>query len=286
MPSRIRFGPAGKPVDLKSADYLKAIEYIANEGLDALEYEAVRGVRISQKKALELKIQAEKYNVVLSLHAPYYINLASPKEETTKKSIDRLKQAIQAASWMNAYVVVFHPGYYKDNPSTRHALERVINALKQVEEWMKSSGIKNVYISPETTGKRTQVGSLEEVVEICRNIDYCRPTIDWAHLHARHLGQRITSVNDVIEVIEYVERELGREAVNPLHTHFSRIEYGEGGEREHHTMDEKEYGPEFHNVCQAYKETGIKAVVISESPLLDKDALIMKKICCEEIGYC
>ncbi len=287
MPGRIRFGPAGKPVDLKGADYVRAIEYIAlEEGLDALEYEAVRGVRISQKKAYEIRLAAERHGVVLSMHAPYYINLASTDEGTVRKSQERLMAAIEAASWMGAYAVVFHPGYYKGNPSREHALRRVVDALRPVAEWMRQRGIRGVWMSPETTGKRSQVGDVDEVIAICREVEYCRPTVDWAHLYARYQGQFVVKLDDVVRTVERIEKELGSWAVKPLHTHFSKIEYGEGGEREHHNLSEEGYGPDFHLVCEAYKQLGIEAVVISESPVLDKDAVVMKKICCEEHGYC
>jgi len=283
MGRRMHFGPAGKPVGMKQGDYVKAIEYISGLGLDAIEYEAVRGVRVSEAKARAIREVAERYNVIVSMHAPYYINLAG-SEETIKKSIERLKAALRAAGWMGAYVVVFHPGYYRDNPSPRDAVRKVVESLRPVVEWMKQEGIRDVWLSPETTGKSSQVGSLDDVIEICRELEMCRPTVDWAHLHARSEGNYITSLDHVIDVIERIERELGTWAVKPLHTHFSRIEYGRGGEREHHTLAEEEYGPEWRIVCRAYRETEIEGVVISESPILDRDALVMKKIC-EEEGY-
>ncbi len=287
MVKRLRFGPAGKPIDLKGADYVKAIEYIAEvEKLDALEYEAVRGVRISEKKALEIRSTAEKYDVKLSMHAPYFINLASPNENTIKRSIERLQAALKAASTMNAYVVVFHVGYYKDNPSKKHAIERAIASLKTVEEWMKSNGINNTWLSPETTGKQTQIGDLNEVVQICKEVDACKPTVDWAHIYARYLGNYIKSVDHVVRVIEFIEKELGIQALKPLHTHFSRIEYGNGGEKEHHTLAEKDYGPDFEIVCKGLVETGVEAVIISESPLLDKDAIVMRNLCCSICQCC
>jgi len=285
LPERIRFGPAGKPVDLKGGDYVRAIEYVAGEGLDALEYEAVRGVRVSEKKALEIRRAAEEYGVLLSLHAPYYINLAG-REDVVRRSVERLKAAVRAAWLMGAYVVVFHPGYYRGNPSKRHALEKVVAALGEVVEWMKAEGIRGVWLSPETTGKVSQVGDVDEVVEICSRVELCRPTVDWAHLHARYKGAYIVSKDHVLEVIDRIEKGLGRWALDPLHTHFSRIRYGSGGEVEHHTLAEESYGPEFRHVCEAYREVGLRATVISESPLLDKDALVMKRICCEEVGYC
>jgi len=286
MPShrRLRFGPAGKPVDMKSGDYVKAVEYVAKEGLDAMEYEAVRGVRISEAKAKAIREAAERLDVRLSMHAPYFINFASPSEDTVRKSQERLWAAVRASSWMGAYAVVFHPGYYKGNSSPEEALKRTIEALKPVVERMKQEGIKGVWIAPETTGKKTQVGSVEEVIAICAELDYARPAVDWAHLYARAEGGFIRSVDDVVMVIELIEKELGTWAVRPLHTHFSKIEYGKGGEREHHTLAEEEYGPDWRIVCRAYKETGIEATIISESPILDKDALLMKRICIEE-GY-
>ncbi len=286
MPRIIRFGPAGKPIGMKSGDYVKAIEYVAGEGLDAIEYEAVRGVRVTMKKALSIREAAEKYGVTVSMHAPYFLNFASPKNDTIEKSQQRLREAVKAASWMNAYAVVFHPGYYRDNPSRGHALKRTIESLKPVAEWMAQEGIRGVWLAPETTGKRTQVGDVDETIEICRELGVARPAVDWAHLYARYQGQFITRVDDVLEVVEKIERELGTYAVKPLHTHFSKIEYGEGGEREHHTLSEQEYGPDFEIVCQAYREAGIEAVIISESPVLDQDALIMKNVCCNKYKYC
>ncbi len=278
---KIKFGPAGKPLNFKG-DMIKVPEYLTNIGLDALEYEAVRGVKISEEKARRLGEEAKKHNVILSIHAPYFINLASPDENVIKRSLQRLRNSLFAAEWMGAYAVVFHPGYYKGNKSRDEATRKVVDALNNLMEEI-SDNITKPQIAPETTGKTSQVGDVDEIIEICRNVQRCRPCIDWAHLHARYQGNFIREVNEVLDVIEKIEKELGSRAVNPLHTHFSKIEYGKGGEKEHHTLREKEYGPEWKIVCKAYLETGISAVVISESPILDKDALLMKNICLTEL---
>ncbi len=285
MPKKLRFGPAGKPVDFKG-DMVRVPEYLHKIGLDALEYEAVRGVRISEAKARSLGEEARKYDIVLSLHAPYFINLASPETKTVENSIKRIIDSVQAAYWMGAYIVVFHVGYYKGNESKKAALEKALNALRRVVDEVKTRNIKGVWLGPETTGKKTQIGSLEEVVEICQHIDNCRPVVDWAHLHARALGMHIVKLDDVLKVIEFIEKNLGTEAIKPLHMHFSKIEYGSGGEREHHPLHEENFGPDFRIVCRGLKETGVEGVIISESPILDKDALVMKNICCGEFKYC
>ena len=274
---RIRFGPADKPLGFKGA-MEKVPSYLNSIGLDALEYEAVRGVRISEKKARALREEAEKHDVVLSMHAPYYINLASMDESTWRRSIERIIESMTAAEWMHAYAVVIHSGYYKGHKTREEALKRVIEGYKVVIESL-PSWVTFPELSPELMGKTSQVGDVDEVIEICRVVGRCRPTVDWAHLYARYEGGRVVSVDDVVEVIERIERELGARAINPLHTHFSRIEYGRGGERMHHTLEETQYGPEWSIVCRAYKEMGVNAVVISESPVLDRDALLMKRIC-------
>ena len=277
---RIRFGPAGKPLDFKGP-MERVPAYLHEIGLDALEYEAVRGVRISEEKARLLGQEAEKYDIVMSLHAPYYINLASLDEDTWNKSIKRIIDSMKAAEWMGAYAVVIHSGYYKGHKDKKDALKRVIDGYKRVIEQL-PSWVRKPELAPELMGKTSQVGDVDEIIEICLNIDRCRPTVDWAHLYARYEGKNVINIDQVISVIDRFEKELGKRAVDPLHTHFSRIEYGRGGEREHHTLAETEYGPEWSIVCKAYKETGINAVVISESPILDKDALLMKEICSRE----
>ena len=272
---RLRFGPAGKPTNFKG-DYEEVPQLLRQMGLDALEYEAVRGVKITEAKARAIGEAARENDVVLSMHAPYFVNLASPERDTVEKSIERLREAALASEWMGAYAVVFHPGYVKGNSSREEALQRVIAAVKELMEGL---DLKVAWLAPETTGKESQVGDVDETIKICQSHDRLRPAVDWAHLHARYEGKAINSVDEVIAVIDKIEKELGSWAVKPLHTHFSKIEYGRGGEREHHTLAEEGYGPQWEVVCRAYIETGIDAVVISESPILEQDALVMKSTC-------
>ncbi|MEM4224773.1 MAG: TIM barrel protein [Desulfurococcaceae archaeon] len=280
---RYWFGPAGKPITLKSADILKAPSFLREMGLNAMEYEAVRGVNIREDKAKAFGLEARANGVKLSLHAPYFINLAGRKD-VVEASIRRLNESVKAANWMNAYVVVFHPGYYKDAPSRRDALRRVIENLKPVVEHRVQINARGVWLGPETTGKTSQVGELKEIIEISRSLDGVRPVVDFAHIYARSGGKYITSRDHVLEVIDTIEKELGSWALKPLHVHFSKIEYGKGGEREHHTLSEEGYGPDFAIVCSVLCEHGVDAVIISESPVLEQDAVVMMKICKDVCG--
>lgn len=274
---RLRFGPAGVPIDYKGP-IEEVPAYLVALGLDAFEYEAVHGVKISEARARKLGEEASKRDVYLSMHAPYYINLASKDAGVFERSIGRIVESLRAAEWMGAQAVVIHSGYYKDHRSEKEALKRVIEGYRRALEQAPGKAL----IAPETMGKSSQLGTVEETIEICRNVDRCKPCIDWAHIYARSEGKRILSVDDVAKVLELVERELGREAVNPVHSHFSKIKYGRGGEREHVVLADPLHGPEWAVVCRAYLELGYSAVTISESPILDKDAVLMRAVC-EEI---
>lgn len=275
---RLRFGPAGKPVSFKGRDIAQVPGFLRSLGLDAFEYEAVRGVSISEAKARRLGEEARKHGVSMSLHAPYYINLAARDRRVLESSKKRLLESLLASEWMGSYVVVFHPGYYK-GLGREEALNAVVEAVKSVWEEASSLGVRSTWLGPETTGRTSQVGSVDEVLHICRELPRCRPTVDWAHIYARERGRSVSTPDDVARVVEAIERELGREAIDPLHTHFSRIEYGKGGEVRHHTLSEEGYGPDWMVVCEAYRELGINAVVISESPVLEQDAIVMKRMC-------
>lgn len=269
----IRFGPAGFPINYKGPS-IEVPSYLYNEGLNALEYQATRGIKISKKDAEKLGLNAKKYDIWLTLHAPYFINLAGEKK-VISASKQRLIKSIKAAKWMDAHQVVFHPGYYGKN--IKEAFKKCIKALNDVSEKIDSLGIKNIYLGPETTGKKSQIGSLEEIIEICEKVEKTRPTIDFAHIHARSNGG-IKSKDDYIKIIDLIEKRLGSKIVKELHTHFTHVEFTEKGEKKHHTLSEKDYGPNFQWLAEVIIELGLNPVIISESPILDIDSIEMKKI--------
>ena len=252
--------------------------YLHEKGLDAFEYQAVRWgqkPKISKKDAKKLRERADYYDVWLSMHCSYYINLADKKKVGV--SIDRLMVCLQAASWIGAHTVVFHPGFYKRR-TPEQALKTCIDALREVEERMDALGIRDVYLGPETTGRSSQLGSLEEVLRICEEIKSARPVVDWAHLHARDGSASITGKESYMRVLETIEERLGTDVIENLHIHFSKIEFTNKGERKHHTLSEENYGPEFRPLAEIIVEMDLKPVIICESPILDVDAVKMRDI--------
>jgi deoxyribonuclease-4 len=141
---------------------------------------------------------------------------------------------------------------------------------------MKSLNI-NVKLGPETMGRISQFGSLDEIISLCENLDNIQPVIDWAHLHARDRG-RFKTIDDYRKVLIEIENRLGSNELKNLHCHFTKIEFTDKGEKCHHTLDEKDYGPDFEMLAEVIKEFNLSPVIISESPILDVDAIKMKEI--------
>ncbi len=280
MADRPRFGPAGVPPSFRmmNAGLEGVPKLLREEGLDAFEYEAVYwgGIpQIRKEEAEKLGSTAKENDVWLSLHGSYFINLCGKKRivEASKK---RLVACARAAEWMNAHVVVFHVGFYGMR-ARADVLKDCSTVLKDVVETMNSLGITNVQIGPETMGRLSQLGSLNEVLTICEEVERAQPVIDWSHLHARDMG-RFRTLEDFRKVVVEIEDRLGAEAVRNLHCHFTKIEYTDKGERRHHALEEGRFGPDFSLLAQIIAEFKLRPVIISESPLLDLDAMKMRDI--------
>jgi len=278
MANRPRFGPAGVPPFFRvlGAKLPDVPALLRQEGLGAFEYQAVRWgqkPQMKQQDAESLGREAERNDVLLSLHGSYFVNLAGndPVVEASKR---RLIACATAAQWMHAYVVVFHLGYY-GKIGKANAFKKCAAALNDVIKTMESLGIRDVKLGPETMGKHVQLGTLEEVLTLCEEMERIQLVIDWGHLHARGAG-RFGKAEDFRAVVEDVERRLGTEAARNMHCHFTKIEFTHRGERRHHVLDEADYGPDFRFLAEVIAEFKLRPVVICETPLLDLDAVKMR----------
>lgn len=285
MADRPRFGPAGIPLmfNVLKRPIEDVPEYLHNEGLDAFEYQAVRwGPKPQMKKenAEKLGIKAKEHDVRLSVHVSYFINFCGDTL-TVEASKRRLISCITAADWMGAHEVVFHPGFY--SKSHEEDLQRCVKAMNEVVDLMKSFGIIDVSLAPETAGKVFQLGSLHETLTLCEKVESTKPTIDWSHLHARE-RRRLKTIDDFRQVIDEVEIRLGTDAAKEMHCHYTLVEFGRVGERRHHTMDETKYSPDFEPLAILIAELGLDPVILSESPILDIDSQKMQDIVFREIS--
>jgi deoxyribonuclease IV len=277
MTEHTRFGPAGVPpmFRLMGATTADVPKLLHEEELDAFEYQASRWgpkPQINQVDAFRLGEECRKNDVKISMHGSYFVNL-SGKKEVVEASKRRLIACATAADWMGAYVVVFHSGFYGKFEKD-YALKSCITALKEVNTEMKSLGLK-AKLGPETMGKKSQVGTIDEILTICQEVEDTQLVIDWGHLHALHQGA-LKKVEDFRAIAEKVEQKLGTETLRSMHCHFSKIEFGSQGEKCHHILDEERYGPDFRMLAEVIVDFGLHPTMICETPILDVDARKMK----------
>ena len=271
----IKLGPAGKPIGFKGP-FLSCLPFLKEIGLNAVEVQFVRNIWMKDWQAKEFGKEARRLGIKLTVHAPYFINLCSPKREVLEASKQRIIESCRLAELMGATHVVFHPGYY-GKLKEDEAYKMVREALKEV-----SKKVKKVLIAPETMGNKSKFGSEDELIKLAKEIKNVTVTIDFAHLHARYNGL-FKRKEDFIKILEKFERELGRNYIKNFHSHFTCVKYDVKGERSHLPLKAKQ--PDFKLLAEALKELGINnCTIISESPILEKDALKMKEIL-EEVGF-
>lgn len=276
----IRFGPSGNSASFYEQGYKSSVDmpsWLVSMGLNAYEYQCNKGVKVGDETAEKIGNEARNNDIFLSIHAPYYINMASPEEEKRLNSKRYIMETMVLAKKMGAKRVVVHTGSYSKVDKI-WALDTAISLLIDVLHEADAEGLGDISICPEVLGKQNQLGSLEEIIEMCKIDDRLIPTVDFGHIHARSLGG-LNSVKDFELVIEKIENSLGFERIKNLHCHFSRVEFTKAGEKKHWTIDDTQYGPEFEHLAQVIVKKGMEPVIICESrDYMAEDALKLKDI--------
>ena len=276
----VLFGPSGNSESFYDQGYKHSVQmpgWLAGMGLDAYEYSCTKGVKLKKETALELKAEAEKHNIVLSVHSPYYINLATSDDEKRLKSVKYIIDTAAIADAMGAKRIVVHSGACS-GMERETALEFAKKTLTMALAECDSLGLGHVHICPETMGKINQLGTLDEVLELCLLDDRLIPTIDFGHLYARTFGGLVTKA-DFEAIFDAIENKLGSDRLKIFHSHFSRIEYTTpGGEKRHTIFDDTMWGPEFDFCGQLIYKKNLSPTIICESAgTMAEDALKMKQ---------
>ncbi len=273
MPSaakKLLFGTAGVPRSASST--LSALDYIRELELDCLEIEFVKGMKMGQDMAQRIREKASRLKISLSIHAPYYVNLNSPEQGKRLLSQEQLLNSARIAEICGAKNVVFHSGYYgKDSPEK--AYQTIKKSLTDLVSVLRSERCP-VSLRLETMGKKSQFGSLEEVLFICREIEGLLPCLDFSHIHARE-GKANAYIH-FHRILRKVEKKLGGKALKNVHIHISGVDYSEKGELKHLNLQESDF--HYDDWIQALKDFEVEGMVICESPNLEQDALMLKKL--------
>ncbi|MBQ8197213.1 MAG: TIM barrel protein [Clostridia bacterium] len=276
----IKFGPSGNSIAFTIAGNKTSEQsalWVKNMGLDCFEYSFGRGVNMTDERALSIGNAFANAGIEISVHAPYYINLANPEEDKANSSFNYIIDSAKKAKLLGGKRIVFHPAS-QGKLDRETAVNLTIERLKHLTDIVYQQGLDDMIFCPETMGKLAQIGTIEEITSFCAIDNIYTPCVDFGHVNAREQGSLKTTL-DYQDRLDYMTDKLGHDRVKNFHIHFSKIEYTIKGEVRHLTFEDKVYGPDFTPLAIALKERKLTPYIICESAgTQDIDALNMKNI--------
>lgn len=276
----VKFGPAGTPQGFFDRGYKKSLQlpdYLDEIGLELFEYQCGNGVTVGEATARKLGEAFRAKGKTLSVHAPYFISLSSVEPEKRDNSIGYILKTARAADWMGADRIVVHSGSCA-KISREEALVLAKETLSRASDALKNEHLDHIIVCPETMGKINQLGTLDEVLELCKVNDSFLPTVDFGHLNARTQGG-VATREDYLAILNRIEDVLGVDRMRQMHVHFSKIEYTAGGEKKHLTFADSIFGPDFEPLADLLVQKNSDAHIICESDgTMDLDSVAMKKM--------
>ena len=254
---------------------IQAPEWVKLFGLDAYEFEAGNGLNAGEATLQKIGDAAREHGILMSFHTPYFISLSGTDPEKRLKSIDYISRSLRASELLGADTIVIHAGSAA-KISREEAMRLASDTLyKNLEV----NGETDIRMGIETMGKINQLGTLDEVIELCKISPKYHPVVDFGHLNARNIGGAFPDVDSYRRVFDQIANSLGDEYAYNLHCHFSKIEYTNAGEKRHLTFADTVYGPDFEPLAEAIIRESVCPRIISESDGTQaEDALAMKKM--------
>lgn len=269
---KLNFLTAGMPLSTGKGGYGRAFEILSDLNLDGMELEFVHGVRMSDETRELVKKERESRKLILTAHAPFYVNLNSQEEDKVDASVQRIIETGFAAQSTGAFSITFHAAFYMKQDK-EEVYQKVKNRISEISRFYHDNNL-NVWIRPETTGKATQWGDLDEIIRLSKEFDNVLPCIDFSHLHARSVG-KYNTYDEFSKILETVGNELGQRALDNFHAHLAGIDYGDKGEKKHLIFEESDMN--YKDLLKVLKEFNVKGALVCESPNIEDDALILKE---------
>lgn len=266
---KLNFVTAGIPLRTEPKDYENAFRVLKEMDLDGMELEFVHGVRMGDNSQKTVK-EASK-NFVITAHGPYYINLNSKEQEKIDASVVRIIETAAMADKVGAYSITYHAAFYMGNDK-KTVFDQVVNQTKRIIEVVERDNLK-VWIRPETTGKSTQWGDLDEIIALSKEFKQVLPCIDFSHLHARS-GGGVNTYSDFCNILERIGNEIGQYAIDNFHGHLAGIAYSDKGEKNHLELEKSDMN--YKDVLKALKEFNVKGALVCESPNIEEDCKLIK----------
>ena len=276
----ICFGPSGNDKNFYDAGYKSTIDapkWLNEIGLNAFEYSFGKGILLKDETAISIGEEMKKYGITISVHAPYFINLANTNEEMVEKSYGYVLRSLEKLRLLGGNRCVIHIGSC-GKLERQEALNLIAKRLKVLVQKVKDAGFKDMFLCIETMGKQAQIGSYKEIVDLCTIDKILMPTFDFGHINAV-TGGTLKTKSDFEQIFDYCLEKLGSFRTKNVHIHFSKIEFSAKGEVKHLTFEDEVYGPNFEPLAEILKERNYTPVVICESKdVMAMDAIKMRDI--------
>lgn len=283
--TKVLFGPAGNSDSFHLQGHSSTLESpkwlseqgknLFDGGLDLFEYSFGRGYRLSTDLAQKIGEEFKKYNIEMSIHAPYFINFANPDPVMYEKSLGYIRTGIKFMNAFGANRMVVHSGSC-GKESRENAVQLINDRFKEFMPEIENELKEDMFICPETMGKSMQIGTYKEIVDLCTISPKLMPTFDFGHINALSQGGLKTE-DDFQRIFDYCFEKLGEYRTKNAHVHFSKIEYGAKGEIKHLTFDDDIFGPEFEPLCNVLIKNNMNCHIICESNgTMAEDSVIMK----------
>lgn len=269
MIDKLNFLTAGIP--LRAKDYKSAFKVLDEMNLDGMELEFVHGVRMSENSQKTVKEASKRF--LITAHGPYYINLNAKEQEKIDASVTRIIDTALMAQKAGAYSITYHAAFYMGNDK-KTVFDRVKKQTERIIAVLEKENAK-VWVRPETTGKSTQWGDLDEVIALSEEFKQVLPCIDFSHLHARS-GGGVNAYSDFCNILERIGNELGQYALNNFHGHLAGIAYSDKGEKNHLDLEKSDMN--YKDLLKALKKFDVKGALICESPNIEEDCKLLKEI--------
>ena len=273
QPTKLNFLSSGIPLSTPKKGLIEGLNHVKKLDLDGMELEFVHGVYLKKEKTPEVNKVVKDNDLLISCHAPYYINLNAQDKQKWHASISYITQAAKITYLCNGYSTCFHPAFNMKN-TPEEVYKKVKEAIELILKELKKDDMK-IFIRPETAGKVSQFGNFNEIIKLSEEFENVLPCIDWSHIHAYSNG-KYNSKEEFREVLALMEKKLGRSALNNVHFHCQGVNYSEKGEKNH--LNLKESDLKYLDLVKVWKEFKLKGIVVCESPNVEKDALFLKEI--------
>ncbi|CCX80126.1 endonuclease IV like protein [Clostridium sp. CAG:715] len=266
---KLNFITAGMPIRTGKGSYPQAFDVLKKMNLDGMELEFVHGVRMSDDNRIFVKEMAK--NFVITAHGPFYINLNSKEEEKIEASVQRIIDTAAVAAQAGAFSITYHAAFYMGGDKET-VFEQVKTQTKRIIDILENEKIK-VWVRPETTGKATQWGDIDEIINLSKEFEQVLPCVDFSHLHARSAGEYNT-YDEFSKVLEKMGNNIGQYALENFHGHLAGIEYTAKGEKQHLNLENSDMN--YKDLIKVMKEFGVKGALVCESPNIEDDCKLLK----------